>query len=73
MTLSPTYTSVEVATALGMSTWWVQEQVRKGRVDCLRMGDADNARIRFEPKHVDQLRQLLTVPAKPRPKRKRRV
>lgn len=61
----------EVADLFQVSTWFVQEQVRKGRLDCLRTSDAKNARMRFEPRHVEQLRSLMT-PVKSEPRRRRR-
>jgi hypothetical protein len=65
------YTAAEVASMFGTSKWFVQEQVRRGRVGCLRVGAGRNARMRFEPEHVEQLRRLMT-PVKSEPKRRRR-
>jgi hypothetical protein len=68
------YTAAEVAADLRVSTWFVREQVRRGRVACLRVGDAVNAPMRFEPEHVEQLRRLMTpVRAEPKRRRRRRV
>lgn len=64
-------TAAEVAADLRVSKWFVQEQVRKGRVTCLRVGDAFNAPMRFEAEHVEQLRRLMT-PVKTEPRRRRR-
>lgn len=66
-----THTAVEVAVLFGVSTWFIREQVRRGRVTCLRVGDAFNAPMRFEDEHVEQLRQLMT-PVKSEPRRRRR-
>jgi hypothetical protein len=67
-------TAAEVAADLRVSTWFVREQVRRGRVTCLRVGDAFNAPMRFEDRHVEQLRQLMTpIPREPKRRRRRRV
>lgn len=75
MTLEQAYTAGQVAESLSVSTWWVQEQVRKGRVKCLRVGDAFNAPMRFEPRHVAELKALMTpvVPVQQRKRRRRRA
>lgn len=69
-TLSRTMTAQQVADLFDVSTWFVREQVRRGRVTCLRVGEAFNAPMRFEPEHVEQLRRLMS-PA-PRAERRRR-
>lgn len=56
VTLSPE----EVAKTLGMSTWWVREQARRGRIPHLRLA---KGRIRLLPEHVDALVALYTVKA----------
>lgn len=67
----PVYTAADVAAALGCSAWFVKEQVRRGRVDCTRIGLGPNGRIQFDERQVEQLRSLLTPP-RPEPKRRRR-
>lgn len=66
-------TTAEVAEQLRVSRWWVTEQVRRGRVQALRVGDAANAPLRFTNRHVEQLLALMT-PAQPdaAPRRRRR-
>lgn len=48
----------DVAELLGTSGWWVREQVRRGRVEHLRLG---GRRIRFTQKQVEQLVKFSTV------------
>lgn len=62
MTLEQAYTADQVAESLNVSTWWVQEQVRRGRVSCLRVGPAHNAPMRFETQHIDALKALMAPP-----------
>ncbi|MDQ0375943.1 helix-turn-helix domain-containing protein [Cellulomonas humilata] len=52
-------TPEEIAESFGISTSWVREQARRGRVPHLRFG---RGKIRFLPEHVDALIQLATVP-----------
>lgn len=80
----PRYTAEEVAAMFRVSTWWVQEQVRRGRVQCLRVGDKQTpkrpdgkggrpaGRMQFEPQHIEQLRQLMQPPPAPERTRRRR-
>lgn len=73
-TLPRTMTAEQVADLFGVSTWFVREQVRRGRVTCLRVGEAFNAPMRFEPEHVDQLRRLMSpTPVDQRRRRRRRT
>ena len=58
MTEYVTLTPEEVAKTLGMSTWWVREQARRGRIPHLRLA---KGRIRLLPEHVDALVALYTV------------
>jgi len=58
MTEYVTLTPEEVAKTLGMSTWWVREQARRGRIPHLRLA---KGRIRLLPEHVDALVALVTV------------
>jgi len=58
MTEYVTLTPEEVARTLGMSTWWVREQARRGRIPHLRLA---KGRIRLLPEHVDALVALVTV------------
>lgn len=58
MTEYVTLTPEEIAKTLGMSTWWVREQARRGRIPHLRLA---KGRIRLLPEHVDALVALCTV------------
>lgn len=58
MTEYVTLTPEEVAKTLGMPTWWVREQARRGRIPHLRLA---KGRIRLLPEHVDALVALYTV------------
>lgn len=58
MTEYVTLTPDEVAKTLGMSTWWVREQARRGRIPHLRLA---KGRVRLLPEHVDALVALVTV------------
>jgi excisionase family DNA binding protein len=58
MTEYVTLTPDEVAKTLGMSTWWVREQARRGRIPHLRLA---KGRTRLLPEHVDALVALVTV------------
>lgn len=58
MTEYVTLTPEEVAKTLGMSTWLVREQARRGRIPHLRLA---KGRIRRLPEHVDALVALYTV------------
>ncbi|MCV2393710.1 helix-turn-helix domain-containing protein [Actinotalea sp. M2MS4P-6] len=51
-------TPKEVAERLGISEWWVREQIRRGRVPHLRFG---RHRIALLPEHVDAIIELVTV------------
>lgn len=53
-----TMTPKEVAERLGISEWWVREQIRRGRVPHLRFG---RHRIALLPEHVDAIIELVTV------------
>jgi excisionase family DNA binding protein len=53
-----TMTPEEVAQRLGISAWWVREQIRRGRVPHLRFG---RRRIALLPAHVDAIIELVTV------------
>ena len=53
-----TMTPKEVAERLGISEWWVREQIRRGRVPHLRFG---RHRIALLPAHVDAIIELVTV------------
>lgn len=53
-----TMTPGEVARRLGISEWWVREQIRRGRVPHLRFG---RHRIALLPEHVDAIIELVTV------------
>lgn len=53
-----TLTPEEVAKTLGMPTWWVREQARRGRIPHLRLA---KGRFRLLPEHVDALVALYTV------------
>ncbi len=53
-----TMTPEEVAQRLGISAWWVREQIRRGRVPHLRFG---RRRIALLPEHVDAIIELVTV------------
>ncbi len=53
-----TMTPKEVAQRLGISEWWVREQIRRGRVPHLRFG---RHRIALLPAHVDAIIELVTV------------
>lgn len=53
-----TMTPGEVAERLGISEWWVREQIRRGRVPHLRFG---RHRIALLPEHVDSIIELVTV------------
>ncbi|WP_129337528.1 helix-turn-helix domain-containing protein [Cellulomonas endophytica] len=55
-------TPEEVAETLGISSWWVREQARRGRIPHLRFG---RGRIRLLPEHVDALIRLATVEGRP--------
>lgn len=70
--MTTTLTTRQVAENFGVSEWFVKEQVRKGRIGCLRVGTAWNAPMRFEPHHVEQLKTLMT-PRQPTRKRRRRA
>ncbi|MFE4330135.1 DNA-binding protein [Streptomyces sp. NPDC056831] len=48
-----------VADSLSVSTWWVKEQARKGRVDAVKVAGA----WRFTDEQYAQLVQLHTTPA----------
>ena len=52
-----TMTPGEVAQLLGISEWWVREQIRRGRVPHLRFG---RHRIALLPAHVDAIIELWT-------------
>ncbi|MDT5039456.1 MAG: hypothetical protein QOE51_441 [Actinoplanes sp.] len=59
------YTAAEVAEALRCSKWWVQEQVRRGRVPCY--GDVAGG-YRFSAEHVATILRLHErQPAEPVP------
>lgn len=53
-----TMTPAEVARQLGISEWWVREQIRRGRVPHLRFG---RRRIALLPAHVEAIIALVTV------------
>lgn len=53
-----TMTPEEVAQRLGISAWWVREQIRRGRVPHLRFG---RRRIALLPAHVAAIIELVTV------------
>jgi excisionase family DNA binding protein len=53
-----TMTPEEIAQRLGISAWWVREQIRRGRVPHLRFG---RRRIALLPAHVDAIIELVTV------------
>ena len=56
--MTMTMTPEEVAQRLGISAWWVREQIRRGRVPHLRFG---RRRIALLPAHVDAIIELVTV------------
>ena len=49
------YTAAEVAEALRCSTWWVQEQVRRGRLPYCEVAGG----CRFTAEHYDVILRLL--------------
>lgn len=53
-----TMTPKAVAERLGISEWWVREQIRRGRVPHLRFGRHRSALL---PEHVDAIIELVTV------------
>jgi excisionase family DNA binding protein len=58
MNLPKTYTTEEVAEALGVSKLWVRRRVRRGVVTPLRLSDSRSP-MRFTQEHVDQLLATL--------------
>ncbi|MGX9921750.1 DNA-binding protein [Streptomyces sp. NPDC002248] len=55
------HTADEVADALGVSAWWVQEQARRERVPVTRAAGS----YRFTDRQFQQLLALLEQPAAP--------
>lgn len=70
------HTLAEVADGLGSSTWTVAELVRQKRVECIRVQvketEKDRGPIRFTDAQVEQIVELLTVPAEVVPARRRK-
>lgn len=73
-TLDKSFTTAEVAEALGVSEWWVREQAKHDRVPHFRVGTGKQARYRFAASDVEQLRDSLRPTPTPhvRKRRKRR-
>lgn len=69
--LAVTYTVAELAESLGVTEWWIREQVKRGRVSPLRIGDGPRAPMRFTPQDVEQLYESLRPP-EPLPRKRRR-
>lgn len=76
MTAAPevTYTTAEVASALGVSEWTVCKWVKQGRVSPIRVApDRINSPYRFTPADYEQLKESLRpAPVEPTRKRRRR-
>ena len=70
--LPVTYTAKQVAAAFHVSTKYLGELVRDGKVTPLRTSDSDRAPMRFTDEHVDQVRKAMTPAVVPAPQRKKR-
>jgi hypothetical protein len=70
------HTLAEVAADLRASDWSIAELVRQKKVECVRLQiketEKDRGPIRFTDAQVEQIVQLLTVPAEVTPARRRK-
>ena len=72
--LQELWTLDEVATSRKVSTRYIRDQIKAGKVTPLRLSEARNAPYRFAPEHLEQLDQAMTPtpPAEPAGRRRRR-
>jgi hypothetical protein len=72
MPLPVTYTAKEVAASFRISTKYLGELVRDGKVKPLRTSDSPRSPMRFTDDHVEQVRRAMTPTVIPAPQRKKR-
>lgn len=71
--LQELYTTEEVAAARKVSTRYISDLVRSGKVTPFRTSAARNAPMRFGPEHLEQIDKAMTPPPPVERQRRRRV